>query len=92
MKRRGFVRPTGGFLPIHMPRNTSAGVVLAAASTLLGFAMIWHVWWLAIVGLLATVAWAIRNSFDLDRDYHIPADEVDATEHARTVQLEAVRV
>lgn len=92
MKRRGFVRPTGGFLPIHMPRNTSAGVVLAATSTLLGFAMIWHVWWLAIAGLLATVAWAIRNSFDLDRDYHIPADVVDATEHARTAQLEAVRV
>ena len=92
MKRRGFVRPTGGFLSIHMPRNTSAGVVLAATSTLLGFAMIWHVWWLAIAGLLATVAWAIRNSFDLDRDYHIPADVVDATERARTAQLEAVRV
>jgi cytochrome o ubiquinol oxidase subunit 1 len=54
--------------------------------------MIWHVWWLAIAGLLATVAWAIRNSFDLDRDYHIPADVVDATERARTAQLEAVRV
>ncbi len=92
MKRRGFVRPTGGFLPIHMPRNTSAGVVLAATSTLVGFAMIWHVWWLAIAGLLATVAWAIRNSFDLDREYHIPADEVDATERARTAKLEAVRV
>ena len=92
MKRRGFVRPTGGFLPIHMPRNTSAGVVLAATSTLLGFAMIWHVWWLAIASLLVTVAWAIRNSFDLDRDYHIAADVVDATERARTAQLEAVRV
>jgi cytochrome o ubiquinol oxidase subunit 1 len=92
MKRRGFVRPTTGFLPIHMPRNTSAGVILAATSTLMGFAMIWHVWWLAIAGLLATVAWAIRNSFDLDRDYQIPADVVDATERVRTAQLEAVRV
>ena len=92
MKRRGFVRPTGGFLPIHMPRNTSAGVILAATSTLVGFAMIWHVWWLAIAGLLATVAWAIRNSFDLDRDYYIPADVVDTTERARSAQLEAARV
>ena len=58
----------------------------------MGFAMIWHVWWLAIAGLLATVAWAIRNSFDLDRDYHIPADVVDATERARTAELEVVRV
>jgi len=91
MKRRGFVRPTSGFLPVHMPRNTSAGVILAATSTLVGFAMIWHVWWLAIAGLVATVAWAIRNSFDLDRDYHIPAEVVDATERARTAQLEAVR-
>jgi cytochrome o ubiquinol oxidase subunit 1 len=92
MKRRGYVRPTSGFIDIHMPKNTAAGVVLAALATACGFAMIWHVWWAAIATLAAIVLYAIRHSFDYDRDYYIPAAEVDATERLRTAQLEAARV
>ena len=33
-----------------------------------------------------------HDSFDRDRDYYIPADEVARTEQARTVQLEQVHV
>ena len=92
MKQRGFERPKSGFKAIHMPRNTGAGVVLSALSTVCGFALIWHVWWLAGVSLLATIAYAIWHSFERDRDYYIPADEVARTEQARTVQLEQVHV
>ena len=92
MKQRGFERPKSGFKAIHMPRNTGAGVVLSALSTVCGFALIWHVWWLAGVSLLATIAYAIWHGFDRDRDYYIPADEVARTEQARTVQLEQVHV
>ncbi|MDH5832662.1 cytochrome o ubiquinol oxidase subunit I [Luteimonas kalidii] len=92
MKRRGFQRPESGFVPIHMPRNTGAGVILSALSTVCGFALIWHIWWLAAVSLLATVVYAIRHSFDRDRDYHIPAQTVAATEAARTQQLGSVHV
>jgi cytochrome o ubiquinol oxidase subunit 1 len=90
MKRRGFARPTAGFLPVHMPRNTAAGVVLSVLSTVCGFALVWHVWWLAVGSLLAIVAYAIAHTFDYDRDYHIPAAEVAATEAARAQQLELV--
>jgi cytochrome o ubiquinol oxidase subunit I len=92
MKQRGFVRPTSGFLAVHMPKNTAASVVLSVLSTALGFAMIWHVWWLAVVSLVAIVAYAIVHSFDDDRDYHIPAEVVAATEHARSEQLRSVHV
>lgn len=92
MKRRGFVRPTSGFIDIHMPNNTAAGVVLAALSTACGFAMVWHVWWAAIATLVAIVVYAIWNSFDLDRDHYVPAAEVDAVERARTAQLGAAHV
>ncbi|WP_395941946.1 cytochrome o ubiquinol oxidase subunit I [Brevundimonas aurantiaca] len=92
MKRRGFVRPTEGFIDIHMPKNTAAGVLLAALSTACGFALVWHVWWAAAATLLAIVAYAIYHSFDYQRDYYIPAAEVAATERARTAQLEAAHV
>ncbi|MBL8261093.1 MAG: cytochrome o ubiquinol oxidase subunit I [Xanthomonadaceae bacterium] len=92
MKRRGFQRPTSGFLPVHMPKNTAAGVVLSVLASVCGFALIWYVWWLAAASLVALVAYAIWHSFDYDRDYHIPAEEVAATEQARTAQLEVTHV
>jgi len=92
MKQRGFQRMQSGFLHVHMPKNTPAGVVLAALSTALGFAMIWHVWWLASASLVAIVVYAIHHSFDYDRDYHIPAERIAATEQARSERLEASHV
>ncbi|MBS0225402.1 MAG: cbb3-type cytochrome c oxidase subunit I, partial [Proteobacteria bacterium] len=89
MKQRGFTRPSSGFTAIHMPKNTAAGIVLAGLSTVIGFAMIWHIWWLAIVAFAALLVCAIAHTFNYDRDYHIPADEVVRTETARTELLNA---
>jgi cytochrome o ubiquinol oxidase subunit 1 len=87
MKRRGYRRPTEGFRPIHMPKNTGAGVILAGLSVAAGFGLVWHMWWLAALGLLGIVAVAIVHSFNQDRDFHVPVDEVVRTEAARTELL-----
>lgn len=87
MKQRGYVRPTGGFKAIHMPKNTGAGIILAGLATLLGFALIWHMWILAGVSFAALLIGAIVHTFNYNRDYYIPADEVTATENARTQAL-----
>ena len=83
----GYERPTSGFLPIHMPKNTGAGIILAGISTVLGFALIWHMWLLAGVSFFALLAVAIGHTFNYDRDYHIPADEVAGIEAERTRML-----
>jgi cytochrome o ubiquinol oxidase subunit 1 len=41
---------------IDIPRNSPTGVVCAFFATVVGFALIWHIWWLAIVGLLGAYA------------------------------------
>ena len=82
MKARGMQRPMNGFKPIHMPKNTGAGIILAGISVVFGFAMIWYIWWLAIVAFVALIATAIAHTFDYDRGYTIPADKVSATETA----------
>ncbi|MEE3046292.1 cytochrome o ubiquinol oxidase subunit I [Thalassospira profundimaris] len=87
MKKRGYVRPTEGFLDIHMPKNTGAGFILAALSLVLGFALVWHIWWLVIASFIALVVGAIAHTFNYDRDYHIPASEVVETEDERTALL-----
>ncbi|TXC69591.1 cytochrome o ubiquinol oxidase subunit I [Sphingomonas ginsenosidivorax] len=89
MKDRKYARPTTGFKPIHMPSGTGAGVVLAGLSVAFGFAMIWYMWWLAGLSLLGIFAAAILHTFNYKRDYHIPVEEVIATEAARTRQLAA---
>jgi cytochrome o ubiquinol oxidase subunit 1 len=89
MNSRGFRRPVGGFNAIHMPRNTGAGVILSGFSGIFGFAMIWHIWWLAAFGLMAVLATAIAHTFNYERDFHIPAKEVERTEGERTRLLAA---
>lgn len=87
MKRHGYTRPTTGFVPIHMPKNTGAGVVLSAISTVLAFGLIWHIWWLAGVSLVGLIVAAIWHTFNYDREFYIPAEEVTATEDERTREL-----
>jgi cytochrome o ubiquinol oxidase subunit 1 len=87
MKRAGVTRPLGGFRPIHMPRNTGAGVILSGFSAVCGFALIWHIWWLAAVSFAALLFTAIAHTFNYRRDFHIPVETVIATEAARTRDL-----
>lgn len=89
MKRHGYRRPTEGFRPIHMPRNTGAGVVLAGLSTVLAVALVWYIWWLAALSFCALIATAIIHTFNYNRDFHIPAEEVVEAEDARTRLLAA---
>jgi len=84
MKQYGYQRPLEGFVPIHMPKGTAAGILLAGLSTVCGFALIWHIWWLAIASFAATILSAIVHTFNYKRDYYIPAEDVVRTEASRT--------
>ena len=54
MKDHGYQAPTSGFQPIHMPRNSGMGVVIAGVASVLGFALVWHIWWLVVVSFACT--------------------------------------
>ena len=88
MKQYGYQRPQQGFIPIHMPKNTWAGIVLAGISVVMGFALIWHMWPLAILSFAALIVVAIIHTFNYKRDYYVPAEDVVQTEAARTRLLE----
>ncbi|TPM56148.1 cytochrome o ubiquinol oxidase subunit I [Mesorhizobium sp. B2-2-4] len=61
---------------IEMPRNSPTGFVTAFFSTLIGFALIWHIWWLAIVGFIGAYATFVVFAWREHGDYEIPAEEV----------------
>ncbi|WP_156841893.1 cbb3-type cytochrome c oxidase subunit I [Novosphingobium aquimarinum] len=61
---------------IEMPANTLHGLLIAAASFGLGFAMVWHIWWLAIVSFLAIPGiMAVRGMREIEPKI-IPASQV----------------
>ncbi|WP_355660674.1 cytochrome o ubiquinol oxidase subunit I [Halomonas salifodinae] len=71
------------YQPIHMPRNTGAGVIISLFALGLGFALVWHIWWLAGLSALgAFVAFLVR-AFATDIDYYVGAEEVARIEAGR---------
>ena len=87
MKKRGYQRPLSGFIPIHMPKNTAAGVVIAGIATAMGFALVWHMWALAALTFAAVIVVSIVHTFNYKRDYHVTAEDVVRIEGIRTQQL-----
>jgi cytochrome o ubiquinol oxidase subunit 1 len=61
---------------IELPKNTPMGIFIAAAVFVFGFALIWHIWWLAALGLAAAIILFIVRSFDEETEYVIPASEM----------------
>ncbi|QSX33652.1 cytochrome o ubiquinol oxidase subunit I [Shewanella avicenniae] len=68
--------------PIHMPKNTSAGVLIGGALTVMSFALIWHIWWLAGVSFVAAIVFFIMRAYDNDVDYYVQPDEIEKIEDA----------
>ncbi|WP_200873918.1 cytochrome o ubiquinol oxidase subunit I [Dyella japonica] len=87
MKKHHYQRPIGGFVQIHMPLNTGAGIIMGALSFVFGFAMIWYMWLLAAVSFIALLAVGIGHTFNYHRDYYLSADEVTRVEASRTELL-----
>ncbi|WP_293627735.1 cbb3-type cytochrome c oxidase subunit I [Salinisphaera sp.] len=81
VNNRAYERPAA-YEDIHMPKSTPLPIVIAALSFVFGFAYVWHIWWLAGLCVLGTVAAVIVRSFNEETEFVIPASEVEADEDA----------
>jgi cytochrome o ubiquinol oxidase subunit 1 len=84
MKRRG-VRAAvqSAYEKIEMPRNSPLAFVIAFFAVVAGFALIWQMWWLAILGLLAILVMVMVFGWSEDRQHEISAAEMARMERAR---------
>lgn len=93
MKAHGEGRPNPAAIrDIHMPSNTCAGLVVAIFSLVLGFALVWHIWWMAIGGLVGIVATLVIYSSRDNDGYYIPASTVRKIEDKQPTKRVAARV
>lgn len=70
---------------IVLPKNTAMGIYISGFAFLFGFAAVWQIVWLMLVGLTGAIVCLVIRSFDENTEYVIPAAEV-----AR-METEAVR-
>ncbi len=82
----------GDYEDIRMPKNTGAGIVIAGFVFLLGFGIVWHLWWLATIGLLGAALSIIARTFVEDTEYLIPAAEVARHEAAMRARHHAATI
>ncbi len=68
---------------IILPKNTAMGIYISALVFLLGFAVIWHIIWLAVLGLGGALVCFIIRAFDEETEYILPAKEVAKIEAGR---------
>jgi cytochrome o ubiquinol oxidase subunit 1 len=68
---------------IEVPKNTPFGIYIAAAAFVFGFAMVWHMFLIAAIALVAALLCVIIRTFDEDTEYVLPASKVRELEKAR---------
>jgi cytochrome o ubiquinol oxidase subunit 1 len=83
---RAHVQPAQ-YEDIHMPRNTAAGFIVSMFGFVLCFALVWHMWPLAIVSLAGAIVTFILRTYDRNVDYYVPAAEVQRIENAHYAHL-----
>jgi cytochrome o ubiquinol oxidase subunit 1 len=74
--------PEPAYKDIELPRNSPTGVVCAFFASFFGFAMIWHIWWLAIFSLIGAIATFVAFAWRDRVEYRIPAAEVARIDRA----------
>lgn len=68
--------PVSAYSDIWLPKNSGLGIAIGAGVGVIGFALIWYIWWLAILALVATVYAIIRRTLQDDVDYVVRAEEL----------------
>jgi cytochrome o ubiquinol oxidase subunit 1 len=71
-----------GYTDIAMPRNSATGFICAFFASFMGFALIWHIWWLVALAALGAYATFVVFAWRGRAEYIIPADVVARIDRA----------
>jgi len=90
-RQQAKLREESGYTEIEMPRNSPTGFICAFFATLMGFALIWHIWWIVALAALGAYATFVVFAWRDRHEYIIPADVVARVDRAnRSARSEAL--
>jgi cytochrome o ubiquinol oxidase subunit 1 len=70
------------YAAIEMPRNSATGFICAFFATFMGFALIWHIWWIVALAALGAYATFVVFAWRDRVEYVIPAETVARIDRA----------
>jgi cytochrome o ubiquinol oxidase subunit 1 len=76
-------------IPLSVPKHSALGFFVAFFMVILGFSLIWHIWWLAIVGLVGAIGAGLRHAWRTELEDHVPLATI--AEHERAHQSRAAQ-
>ena len=89
--RQARLRDEPEYAEIEMPRNSPTGFICAFFASFMGFALIWHIWWLVGLAMLGAFATFVVFAWRDQDEYIIPAEEVARIDRAnRRIRSEAI--
>ena len=69
------------------PKNSATGFVTAFFAVVTGFALIWHIWWMAGVGLLGAFVTLLAFAFRDKEEVEIPAALIARFDRIRKAEV-----
>jgi cytochrome o ubiquinol oxidase subunit I len=88
-QQQDFEKQEPQYTDIEMPRNSPTGFVCAFFATVMGFALIWHIWWMVAAGLVGAIATFVVFAWRDHDEYIIPAAEVARIDRANLAERRA---
>jgi cytochrome o ubiquinol oxidase subunit 1 len=88
-KLQGLGRSEPNYRDVEMPRNSPTGFVCAFFATIMGFALIWHIWWMVAAGGVGAFATFVAFAWRDHDEYVIPAAEVARIDRANLEERRA---
>jgi cytochrome o ubiquinol oxidase subunit I len=71
------------YKPIEMPHNSPTGFVTAFFAVVSGFALIWHIWWMATVGIVGAFATFVVFAWRDAAEYEVPEEQLAEVDRRR---------
>jgi cytochrome o ubiquinol oxidase subunit 1 len=75
------------FDPIEMPKNSAIGFIIAFFAVVSGFALIWHIWWMAGAGAIGIFLTMLAFAFRNEEEIEIPADQIARFEQTNQAEI-----
>jgi cytochrome o ubiquinol oxidase subunit I len=79
--------PSREYEPIEMPKNSPTGFVTAFFAVVSGFALIWHIWWMAALGAFGAFVTLVVFAFRDEDEVEIPAEQIARFDRAHPVEV-----
>jgi len=86
---RGKPQPTQKreYRSIEMPNKSPTGFINAFFAVVIGFSMIWHIWWMAGLGVLGALVTVLAFAFRSTEEIEIPAEQLAEFDRTHPVEI-----